>query len=110
MRPVRRARRLDQIASSPSEDPQITGVRIAFERFLNQKRQRAEPLAHAGMAGRKPHPRPARKGDHRRRSCDVSAPITRVSVAASGAPSTVTRTCAPIAMVIEAGADAAGGS
>src|SRR5208337_1413276 len=77
---------LDQIASATAEDPQIAGMRIAFERFLHQKRQRAESFAHVGMAGREPHPRAARKCDHHRRSRAFSAPMTRVSVAASGAP------------------------
>jgi hypothetical protein len=62
------------------------------------------------MAGRQPNPRATRKGNHRRRSRAVSAPITRVSAAASGAPSTVTRTCAPIAITIEAGTGGASGS
>jgi hypothetical protein len=99
---------LDQVASSPPKDPQIAGMRIALERFLHQERKRTEPLAHIRMARRQPNPRAARKGDHRRGFRAVRAPITRVSVAASGAPSTVTRTCAPIEITIDAGAGAGG--
>src|SRR5579862_76371 len=101
---------LDQVASSPAKHPKIAGVRIALELFLHQERERTESLAHIRMARRQPNPRAARKGDHRRRLRAVRAPITRVSVAASGAPSTVTRTCAPIEITIEAGIGGATGS
>src|SRR5271165_6055651 len=92
---------LHQVSPAPPEDPQIAGMRVAFEPLLHDQRQRAEPLAHVGVPGRKPNPRPARKRDHRQRSRAVSAPITFASVAASGAPSIVTRTCSPKAIVIE---------
>src|SRR5208337_4835928 len=55
---------------------------------------------------RQPHPRPARKRNHRKRSGAVSAPITFANVDASGAPSIVMRTSTPNAIVIE---DRAGG-
>src|SRR5271166_5200450 len=76
-------------------------MRIALEPLLHNERQRAEPLAHVGMARRKPYPRPARKRDHRHRSRAVSAPITFAKVTESGAPSIVMRTSAPNAIVIE---------
>src|SRR5208283_4013049 len=91
----------------PPEDPQIAGMRIALEPLLHHERQRAEPLAHIRVPGRKPHPSPARKRDHLQRSRAVSAPITFASVAESGAPSIVRRTCSPKATVIEH--DGAGG-
>src|SRR5271165_6283710 len=82
-------------------------MRIALEPLLHNERQRAEPLAHVGVPGRKPYPSPARKRDHRQRSRADSAPITLANVAASGAPSIVMRTCWPKAIVIED--DGAGG-
>src|SRR5208283_2934399 len=97
---------LDQVASAPPEDPQITGMRIAPERLLHHQRQGAEALAHIRVPRRQPHPRPARKRNHRKRSGAVSAPITFANVDASGAPSIVMRTSTPNAIVIE---DRAGG-
>src|SRR5208282_1248990 len=95
---------LDQASFAPAEDPQIAGMRIALQRLLHQQGQRMETPAHVGVACCQPHARPARKRDHRQRSRVVSAPITLDSVAASGAPSIFRRTCAPNAIVIEAGA------
>src|SRR5208283_163987 len=102
---------LDQVASAPPEDPQITGMRIAPERLLHHQRQGAEALAHIRVPRRQPHPRPARKRNHRKRSGAVSAPITFANVDASGAPSIVMRTSTPNAIVIEdrAGQDGDGG-
>src|SRR3954453_5164243 len=76
---------------------------VALERLLHQQRQRTEPFPHVGVAGRQPDPHAARNRDHRQRPPAVRAAITFANVVASGAPSTVTRTCLPKQMAIEAG-------
>jgi len=77
---------LDQRAAPAAEHKQMAIVRVALERLLHQQRQPVEALAHVGVAGRQPHPRPSRQRDHRRRPPLASVAIVVVSVAASTAP------------------------
>src|SRR3954471_17663862 len=59
---------------------------ITPQRLLNHERQAIEALAHVGVAGRQPDPRPIRHRDHRRRLSFASAFISAVTVGASTAP------------------------
>ena len=82
---------------------------VALERLLHHQRQRSKSLAHVGMASRQPNTRAAGKRNRRQPPRAVNAPMTLDRVPASGAPSIVTRTCAPKAIVIDAGVgDSAG--
>src|SRR6516164_3435443 len=64
----------------------MASVWIALERLLHQQRQAVEALAHVGVAGCQPYPRPSRQRDHRRRPPPASVAIVVVSVAASTTP------------------------
>src|SRR6516165_9718508 len=64
----------------------MASVWIALERLLHQQRQAVEALAHVGVAGCQPYPRPSRQRDHRRRPPPASVAIAVVSVAASTTP------------------------
>jgi hypothetical protein len=89
-----------KVAATPAKAKQMTAQRIAVKNFLNLERQARKASPHIGVAGRQPTPNAARESNHRRRSCLASSPITRDSVASSGAPSIVRRTLAPNAIVI----------
>ena len=89
-----------KVAAPPAKAKQMTAQRIAVKNFLNLERQARKASPHIGVAGRQPNPNAARESNHRRRSCLASSPITRDSVASSGAPSIVRRTLAPNAIVI----------
>src|SRR5262245_8895231 len=86
----------------------MPAVRITPQRLLHQQRQSIKTLAHVGVPGRQPHPRPARGRDRHRRAA-ASAAITADTVAGSTAP--VIRTRAPPANSIStAPAVATGGT
>src|SRR4051812_14400360 len=88
---------LDQAAAPAAEHEQVAVVRITLERLLYQQRQPVEAFAHIGVAGRQPHPRPARDRDGHRR-LPVRAEIAADIAAASTAP--LIRIRAPVASSI----------
>src|SRR4029077_10580751 len=53
------------MTSSPSEDVQITGMRIALQYFLDLQRQAVHPTPHVGVADCQPNAYPRRDRDHR---------------------------------------------
>src|ERR1700739_4967713 len=53
------------MTSSPSEDVQIAGMRIALQYFLDLQRQAVHPTPHVGMADCQPDAHPRRDRDHR---------------------------------------------
>src|SRR3954451_15328789 len=71
---------LDQSAAAATEYKQMPAMGITPQRLLNHERQAIEALAHVGVAGRQPDPRPIRHRDHRRRLTFASAFISAVTV------------------------------
>lgn len=55
----------NQIALATPEHEQMSAMGITLEHLLDHQGQRVEPLSHVRVAGRQPHPRPARNRDHR---------------------------------------------
>src|SRR5260370_19717691 len=53
------------MTSSPSEDVQIAGMRIALQYFLDLQRQAVHPTPHVGVADCQPNARRRRDRDHR---------------------------------------------
>src|SRR5260370_3568422 len=53
------------MTSSPSEDVQIAGMRIALQYFLDLQRQAVHPTPHVGVADCQPNAHPRRDRDHR---------------------------------------------
>src|SRR5262252_3214027 len=53
------------LPAATAEDIQITGMWVALQRLLDLTRQPLHPAPHVGVAGRNPHPHPARQCDHR---------------------------------------------
>src|SRR5215204_6435646 len=86
---------LNQRTAPAAKDEQVPAMRIALELLLGQQRQSIKALAHVRVAGRKPHPNPARDRNHRRRSLRTTAAIAAEAVAASTKP--VMRSRAPLA-------------
>ena len=52
------------VTASATEDEHMAAERVRRERGLHHRRQTVEALAHVGVAGNDPHPRPRRKPDH----------------------------------------------
>jgi len=52
-------------SSSPSEDVQIAGMRIALQYFLDLQRQAVHPTPHVGVADCQPNAHPRSDRDHR---------------------------------------------
>src|SRR4029077_15301427 len=53
------------MTSSPSEDVQITGMRIALQYFLDLQCQAVHPTPHVGVADCQPNAHPRWDRDHR---------------------------------------------
>src|SRR6516165_115965 len=53
------------MTSSPSEDVQIAGMRIALQYFLDLQRQAVHPTPHVGVADCQPNANSRRDWDHR---------------------------------------------
>jgi len=66
---------LDQIPTLSPEDVEITGMRVAVQRFLNLQRKTGHPTPHIRQTGREPNANSRRRNNHRR-----SAAMTRRSV------------------------------
>ena len=71
-------------------------MRVAFQLFLNLKRQSLHAATHVGVARRDPHPHPARHRDHR----SLRTLKTRRSASASTSLSTRTRLPEPSSISI----------
>src|SRR5262245_34900741 len=76
---------LDQRSTPAAEHEQVPAVRIAPQRLLHQQRKTVETLAHVGVAGRQPHPCPARNRDRHRRALARAATAVD-TIAGSTAP------------------------
>src|SRR5579885_1515690 len=55
---------LDQVASATSKNVEITGMRVALQRFLDLQRQAVHAAAHVGVAGREPYADTGGDRDH----------------------------------------------
>ena len=85
---------LGHIAATASEDIEIASMGIAFESFLNLKRQTLHPASHVGVPRRNPDPDAGRDGNH---DCAITW-RTRISAAVSTSAHTMTRS--PLASTI----------
>src|SRR3954466_15102001 len=77
----------NQIPTPAANDKQMTAVRIAPERLLDEQGQAVEALAHVRVPRREPHPHAGRNRDHER----VRTAMTRASAAPFTSLSTITR-------------------
>ena len=84
----------DQITPATAEDKKMPTEGVLRQNLLSQNRKTVEPLAHVGLAGRKPNPRMARDRDH----SPASERTSRHIVSLSRQPFTETR--CPLAKVI----------
>ena len=89
------------IAAPAAEDKQMPAMRIEPQDLLHLQRKAIEALAHVGVTGGEPNPRPRRERDHRRRRGAITAPIAADTAAGSTVPLILTLVPPRSAILIE---------